>query len=277
MSDVKEIRDRTPPAAIEAARRERAKRLGLVGLLSKWGELGSEAWVEALMGAEEGERQRLSLERRIRQARLGSFTPLADFDWGWPKHIDRELFEELFTFRFLGEGANLILLGPNGLGKTMLTKNLLYQGVLAGHTARFERAGDLLNDLASQEGARALGACLRKYVAPRLLAVDEVGYLSFDNRHADLLFELVTRRCEAGRSMVITTNKAFKDWNETFPNAACVATLIDRLIQKSEVIKVEGESYRLREAKERQERRAKERAARRGDKTPVTKSASRST
>ncbi len=263
MRDLKEIRERITPEAKEAKRQERARRLGLVGLISQWEDFGREPWVDPLMEVEDTERQRIGMVRRMKQARLGAFKPLADFDWNWPKTIDREAIEDLLTFRFLMDGVNLILVGPNGTGKTMLTQNLVHQAVLAGYTARFVRAGDLLTDLASQDGARALQSCLRKYVGPRLLAIDEVGYLSFDNRHADLLFELVTRRCEAGRSMVITTNKAFKEWNETFPNAACVVTLIDRLIQRSEVLKVDGESYRLREAKERNEKQAKERAARR--------------
>lgn len=263
---MKTIRERPTPEDLDTDRQGRARRLGLVGLLAHWDEVKDEPWVELLMAREEAERQRISLERRIRQARLGAFKPLADFDWDWPKSIDRAAIEELFTFRFLAEGANLVFLSPNGLGKTMLSKNLVHQSVLAGHTARFVRAGDLLTELASQESARGLQGRLQKYVSPELLAIDEVGYLSFDNRHADLLFELVTRRCEAGRSMVITTNRAFKEWGETFPNAACVVALVDRLIQKSEILRIEGGSYRLREAKERAEERAKERGRR-----PTTK------
>ena len=264
---MKEIREPAVAANLEEIRKGRAEKLGLVGLLSRWEDFASESWVDPLLEMEEVERHRRGLERRHRQAKLGAFKPLADFDWSWPKTIDQDTLLELFTLRFLLEGINPILLGPNGVGKTMLAKNLVHQAVLAGHTARFVRAGDLLTDLASQEGARALQSCLRKYVGPRLLAIDEVGYLSFDNRHADLLFELVTRRCELGRSMVITTNKAFKDWNETFPNAACVVTLIDRLVQRSEILKIAGESYRLREAKERSQVRTRERARRRSSKT----------
>jgi DNA replication protein DnaC len=100
-------------------------------------------------------------------------------------------------------------------------------------------------------------------VNPSLLVIDEVGYLSYDNRHADLLFEVVPRRYQQRSIVIITTNKSFEEWNEVFPSAACVVTLIDRLIHKAEIANIDGESYRLKEAKERAAKRAKERAAKR--------------
>ncbi len=123
-------------------------------------------------------------------AKLGSFKSMSDFEWDWPKKIDRELIEEVLGLGFLDEAANVVLVGPNGVGKSMIAKNLAYEAVLKGHTARFTTASDLLNDLLAQEGGRSLAARLKHYYRPGLLVIDEVGYLSATARHADLLFEV---------------------------------------------------------------------------------------
>jgi DNA replication protein DnaC len=237
------------------ALQDRARRLGLHGLISHWNELGEQEWVERLIDIEEVERQRRSLEARLKKAHLGRFKPMADFDWDWPKKIDRQEIEELFTFDFLGDAANVVLLGPNGTGKTMIGRNLAHRAVLRGETVLFTTASEMLNDLAAQGSGTSLTRRLKRYTQPRLLLVDEVGYLSYDTRHADLLFEVVTRRYEQ-RSIVLSTNKVFAEWNEVFPNAACVVTLVDRLVHRAEIINIEGESYRLKEAKERAAQKA---------------------
>lgn len=230
--------------------RIRAGKLGFYGLLASWEELGREPWLPRLLDCEEEERGRRSLERRIKHARLGSFKPLADFDWKWPTEIDREAIEELFSFGFIREAANVILVGPNGVGKTMIAQNLAHQALLHGYTVRFTNASAMLADLAAQDSASALERRIRRYCRAQLLVIDEIGYLSYDNRYADLLFEVVNRRYQK-QAVLITTNRRFQEWNEVFPNAACVVTLIDRLIHKAEVIKIQGESYRLKEANER--------------------------
>ena len=143
----------------------------------------------------------------------------------------------------------------------MILKNLTHQAILRGHTARFTLASDMLHDLAAQDSTIALARRLRRYTSPRLLAIDEVGYLSYDSRYADLLFEVVTRRYEQRRSILLTTNKVFGEWNQVFPNASCVGTLIDRLVHRAEIIALEGKSYRLKEAEERAAQKAKLRSA----------------
>jgi len=241
---------------------QRARALGLYGLLTNWEDFADADWLPALLQAEEAERARRSLQRRIRNAKTGRFKPMADFDWDWPEHIDRELVDDLFTFRFLDEPANVVLVGPNGIGKSMIARNLAHQALLRGTTVLFTTASDMLNDLAAQDSAAGLQRRLRRYCRPQLLAIDEVGYLSYDNRHADLLFEVVTRRYEE-KPIVVTTNKAFTDWGTVFPNAACVVTLVDRLVHRSEVVNIKGESYRLKEARERAEAKAKAKRDRR--------------
>ncbi|MNT42393.1 transposase/IS protein [compost metagenome] len=161
----------------------------------------------------------------------------------------------------MGENANVVLVGQNGLGKTMIAQNLAYQALMAGHSARFVTASEMLNELAAQDGASALNRALRKYCSPNLLVIDEVGYLSYGNDYADLLYEVVTRRYQK-RSTVLTTNRPFKEWPEVFPGAACVVTLVDRLIHRSEIVQLEGESYRLREAKERETEKNRRRGQR---------------
>lgn len=154
-----------------------------------------------------------------------------------------------------------MFVGNKGLGKTMLIKNLAHHALLNGLSARFTLASDMLHDLAAQDSTLALGRRLRRYTGPRLLAIDEVGYLSYDTRYADLLFEVITRRYESRRPVLVTTNKVFSEWNHVFPNASCVGTLIDRLVHRAEILTLEGESYRLKEAEERAAQKAKARGA----------------
>lgn len=240
----------------------RARALKLYGLLAHLDDVEHEPWLADLLDWEEQERGRRGLERRLRRARLGAFKPVADFDWAWPKKIDRAQIDDLFRLEWLDTPTNVILVGPNGVGKTMLVKNLVHQAVLAGATARFLTASELLNTLAEQGSGASLKRKLALFTRPHLLAIDELGYLAYDARHADLLFEIVSRRYEK-RPTIISTNKPFAEWAEVFPNATCVVTIVDRLVHRSEVVAIEGSSYRLKESKEDAKRRARTRAGRR--------------
>jgi DNA replication protein DnaC len=205
------------------------------------------ALLEALTTTELDDRARRSLERRFRRARLGRFKPMADFDWAWPKDIDRPLVERVLRLDFLKEAENVVLVGAQGLGKTMIAKNTVHQAILQGHSALFTTAADLLLDLNGQETARGLDRRLRHYTRPSLLCIDEIGYLAYDAHAADLLFQIVTRRYEQ-KSVILTTNLAFRDWHTIFPNASCAVGLIDRLTHHAALVKITGDSYRLREA-----------------------------
>jgi DNA replication protein DnaC len=218
--------------------------------------------LEQIAANELSDKSRRSLERRLRLARLGRFKPIADFDWSWPSKIDRPVIDRALSLDFIPEARNLILLGANGLGKTMLVKNIAHTAVLAGHTVLFRTAAELLADLQSDSPALRRRK-LAFYARPHLVCIDELGYLSYDSSAADLLFEVVNRRYERG-SIIITTNRAFKDWNAVFPNATCIATLIDRLTHHVDLLLIEGHSYRLRESE-------LETAARRSPLDPSTK------
>jgi DNA replication protein DnaC len=239
--------------------RTRLRTLGLYGMLARWDEISNKPWLEELLGIEEAERQSRSLARRLRAACIGAFKPIVDFDWSWPKSIERQGIEELFGLSFLNDGINAILVGPNGVGKSMILKNLAHHALVQGHTVRVTSASDMLADLAAQDGSIALARRLRRYTTPKLLCVDEVGYLSYSSRYADLLFEVVTRRYELHKSIVISTNKAFAEWPEVFPHAACTVTLVDRLVHRSEIFEIDGDSYRLKEAKQRAAEKSKSR------------------
>jgi len=254
----------TPPTtpADPQALRERLRQLGFYGLLEHWDAVHGAGWLPELVAWEQSERQRRSLERRLRNARLGRFKLLADFDWAWPKKLDREQIEDLLNLRFLEERANVILVGPNGVGKTLLAKNLAYQALRAGHSVRFVTASEMLNDLAAQDSASALEKRLHRYLQPALLVCDELGYLAYGPHHADLLFEVVSRRY-GEKPLLLTTNRPFAEWSQTFPNASCVVTLVDRLVHNAEIVQIQGDSYRLKEGQEKAAERARQRDARR--------------
>jgi len=203
---------------------------------------------EHVVEVELQERALRSLERRLSRSRLGRFKPMADFDWDWPKRIDRSAIESALRLDFLEPARNVVLVAPQGLGKTMIAQNIVHQAILAGHGVVFVTAAQLLLDLGSQESARALDARLRHYCTrTSLLVIDEVGYLSYDNRNADLLFQVVSRRYER-KSLVLTTNLPFSEWPTIFPNAACTTALIDRVVHHADILVIEGDSYRRRDA-----------------------------
>lgn len=231
--------------------RMRAKALRLWGLLDHWDQVAAEPWIPTMLDWLEEAQRRRSLEARFAKAKLEPFKMMVDFDWAWPKRIPREAVEELFSLEFMAEGGNVVLLGPNGVGKTMIAQNIAHQALVRGYSARFVTASDLLAELSACEGTRSLERALGHYTRTQLLVVDEIGYLSYSNRAADLLFEIVSRRYAAKRPMVLTTNRPFAEWNQVFPNAACVVTLVDRLMHRGEAIAIAGDSFRAKEADDR--------------------------
>jgi DNA replication protein DnaC len=222
--------------------------------------MGPAETIEMLVEREALHRAKRSLERRLARSRIGRFKPMADYEWDWPKRIDRDAIEAALRLEFLEGARNIVLVAPQGLGKTMIARNVAHQAVTAGHSVLFVTAAQLLLDLAAQDSARALERRFRHYCRPALLCVDEIGYLSYDARNADLLFQIISRRYE-NKSLVMTTNLAFSDWPTIFPNATCATALIDRTVHHADVIAIEGESYRRREAEaDKKTRRGKKTA-----------------
>lgn len=226
--------------------------------------------LEELARAELDERGRRSLVRRLQRSRIKRFKPMADFDWHWPDEIDRELIERAFTLDFIREGRNLVFVGTNGLGKTMITKNLAHQAIYAGHSVLFRTAPELVEDL-EVDSPQLRRRRLAHYTRPHLLCIDEVGYLAYDTHAADLLYEVVSRRYE-NRSIIVTTNRAFKDWNGVFPNATCITALLDRLTHHADVTVIKGKSYRVRESEQERKARRSKRCPTKTSKRTSTKS-----
>jgi DNA replication protein DnaC len=209
--------------------------------------LGPAEILEKIIATESADRFRRSLERRMLRSRIGSFKPMADFDWNWPKRIDRPLIERALALDFLRDGRNLILLGPNGVGKTMITRNIAHAAVQAGHSVLFRTASELIDDV-SRDSPELRRRRIALYTRPHLLCIDEVGYLSYDDHAADLLYKIINPRYEKGRSIIVSSNLAFKDWTTVFPNATCIVTLVDRLTHHADITLIEADSHRQRES-----------------------------
>lgn len=205
--------------------------------------LGPTETLEQLADLEERSRVAVNLARRTRFACLGSFKTLDRFDWEHPEKIDRALIEKLLELEFVDRGENVLLKGGSGLGKTMIAQNVAQAALAAGFTVRFSTLAAALADLLAQESLPAFERRIRRYTAPDLLVLDELGYLPCDSRAADILYNIISRRHEQ-RSTIISTNLAFKQWGSTFPGAACVVALVDRFAQHCHRIEILGESWR---------------------------------
>lgn len=206
------------------------------------------------------DRAQRSLDRRTNRARTGTFKPLAEYDWEWPARIDRPAIERILTLDFVREPANVILIGPHGVGKTMLAKNIAHAAIIAGYTVQVATVAQMLLDLGSQDSPRILDRRLKHYARAQVLVLDEVGYLAYDAHAADLLFQVVSLRHEK-KPIVMTTNLAFSQWPQAFPNASSIAALVDRLTHRAEIIAIEGKSFRHREAEARRQPASSEKRA----------------
>lgn len=191
-------------------------------------------------------RQDRVLSTRLRVAHLPYQKTLEQFDFAFQPSIDRRQVRELETLRFVQEAANVILLGPPGVGKTHLAIALSIAAIRGGFSAYFATAHDLGVELGKAAREGRLAEKLRVYLRPKLLVVDEVGYLPLDKVGATIFFQLISARYERG-SIVLTSNKSYGDWGEIFGELTLASAILDRLLHHSTTINIRGESYRLRE------------------------------
>jgi len=186
------------------------------------------------------------LKARTRLAHLPFQKRLEDFDFSYQPSLDEGQIQELATLNFAGQAQNVILLGPPGVGKTHIAVALGLKGVENGMGVYFVTAQALIEDLRQAHAENRLERRLRVYLAPKILIVDEVGYLPFDTLGATMLFQLVSARYERG-SVILTSNKGFAQWGEVFPDPIIATAILDRLLHHSHVINIRGDSYRLKD------------------------------
>ena len=230
----------------------RARALRLHGLLAQWDEIATADWLPELVEHEERQQHLHSLERRRAQSRIPPFKPVADFDWNWPRQILRSRVQTLLGLDFLRQHHNVVLIGAPGTGKTMIAANLAHQALLGGFTVRLENTPGLLDNLAAIRDPRLLHHRLTLLARPRLLVLDEIGFLAYAPRQADLLFHIISRRHQR-RSTLATASRSFREWETLFPDAACLVGLLDRLLDHATIITIEADSWRLRNTRNPQE------------------------
>jgi DNA replication protein DnaC len=221
-----------------------------------YGELGQQAiqdhwgyvdYLAALIAGETLLRRERSVQRRIRQARFPVIKTLEQFQWSWPRKINRLQVQELFRLKFIEDKANVVFLGGVGVGKTHLATALGYAACLNGQAVRFATAVDVINTLAAAQSTGRLKQALDKYLRPTVLILDELGYLPIDKTGADLLFQIISHRYEHSPT-VITSNRVYKKWPEIFNNdSTLTSALLDRLLHHAETVVIEGKSYRMKD------------------------------
>ena len=176
------------------------------------------------------------------------------FDWSWPEKLDRSLVEDLFSLDFIKSSKNIVISGSIGIGKTMIAKNIGRESIYRGHSVLFTDASSMINKLSEADSPRLLSLYLKRYTSPNILIIDELGYQSYSDSAADLLFKVISNRYEKS-STIITTNVEFKEWENVFNSASCVGAMIDRIVHHSEIITINGKSYRLKEANDKKRKK----------------------
>jgi len=192
-------------------------------------------------------REMRSIERRIKNARFPVRKTLDDFQWSWPKKINRLQIQNLFRLDFIATCTNLVMIGNVGLGKTHLSIALGHAACTGGHSVLFTTAVDVINTLAAAQSAGQLKREIRRYLKPAVLIVDELGYLPIDKHGADLLFQIISERYERA-PIVTTTNRAYKHWAQIFNNdSTLTSAILDRVMHHVDTVVIEGKSFRMKD------------------------------
>lgn len=201
---------------------------------------------ERLLAGEQEYRDAQTIERRLKEARLPGRKTMEGFDWSWPKQINGDQIRHLFKLRFIEEKSNAVFIAGPGLGKTHIAIALAGEACQHQYRVLFTSAAEVVNTLTHAMAVNRLGSALRRYLAPALVVIDELGYAPVDRVGADLLFQVFSGRYERGAT-IITTNRPFKEWAKTFANDSTLASaVVDRIVHHCETITIVGISYRLK-------------------------------
>lgn len=241
------------PALIEERVRQRLERLKLMRMVQVLDRVCEEAsreessyldFLDRLLEAEHNARYERNVELKLRLSRLPYRKTMADFDYSFQPSIDKKQIAELMTLRFVEQAENILLLGPPGVGKTHVAVALAMEAIVKGYAVYFVTMQQLVDYLS--EGTEPVMARMRMLLRPKLLIVDEVGYLPLDRQAANWFFELVSRRYEKG-SIILTSNKSYGEWGSLFPDLAIASAILDRLLHHSTTVNIRGDSYRLKD------------------------------
>jgi len=206
------------------------------------GELGHLEFLQVLCQDEITRREVAALERRLRAARFETATTIEDFDFSYNPKIPAAVIRDLATLRFVEAGESVVLHGPVGVGKSHVAQALGHAACRRGHAVAFVKTSRLLADLAGGHADRTWEARLRRWARPALVILDDFAMREFTVAQADDLYELVSER--AGRSIVITANRAAEDWYSLFPNPVVAESILDRLVNGAHHVHMPGRSYR---------------------------------